>query len=214
LKPSNTEESTPDASRSCPAAALTHLRQISPKRLRSHWAPVVRGNTSRVCAEPGGEFLAVDSSYIYWTNAFTYLIGRVNLDGSNPNSSFISGSPGGIAITPDGKTAYVVNSMIFGGSVTPIDVATNTAGPPLAALLEDAVLDLAELPRSARHTGRNTAAAAGLGQVDALERVAPRIGKVTLTASETPLTLLRGWRASAARPGGMRARGVRLSLPS
>ena len=37
--------------------------------------------------------------------------------------------PYGIAITPDGKTAYVAN---YGsGTVTPIATATNTAGPPI-----------------------------------------------------------------------------------
>jgi YVTN family beta-propeller protein len=34
-----------------------------------------------------------------------------------------------IAITPDGKTAYLVNSE--SGTVTPIRVATNTALPPV-----------------------------------------------------------------------------------
>jgi YVTN family beta-propeller protein len=35
---------------------------------------------------------------------------------------------GGIAITPNGKTAYVVKTS---GTVTPIRTATNTAGPPI-----------------------------------------------------------------------------------
>ena len=34
-----------------------------------------------------------------------------------------------IAITPDGKTAYVANTG--SGTVTPIATATNTAGPPI-----------------------------------------------------------------------------------
>ena len=39
--------------------------------------------------------------------------------------------PEGVAITPNGTTAYVTN---FGdGTVTPIDTATNTAGTPIAA---------------------------------------------------------------------------------
>ena len=37
--------------------------------------------------------------------------------------------PNVIAITPDGKTAYVVN--VNSGTVTPITTATNTAGPPI-----------------------------------------------------------------------------------
>src|SRR6185437_12846076 len=34
--------------------------------------------------------------------------------------------PFGVAVTPDGKTAYVTN--VGSGPVTPIDTATNTAG--------------------------------------------------------------------------------------
>ena len=39
-------------------------------------------------------------------------------------------SPTNIAITPDGKTAYVNDSSVP-GAVTPINVATNTAGPAI-----------------------------------------------------------------------------------
>ena len=39
------------------------------------------------------------------------------------------GSPNAIAITPDGKTAYVTNFL--SGTVTPIRTATNTALPPI-----------------------------------------------------------------------------------
>ena len=37
--------------------------------------------------------------------------------------------PGGIAITPDGKTAYIAN--VDSGTVTPITMATNTTGEPI-----------------------------------------------------------------------------------
>jgi YVTN family beta-propeller protein len=37
--------------------------------------------------------------------------------------------PDAIAITPDGKTAYVANGN--SGTVTPIDIATGTAGRPI-----------------------------------------------------------------------------------
>jgi YVTN family beta-propeller protein len=43
----------------------------------------------------------------------------------------VGSSPFGIAITPDGKTAYVTNEG-GSGSVTPITVATNTPGTPIA----------------------------------------------------------------------------------
>jgi YVTN family beta-propeller protein len=39
--------------------------------------------------------------------------------------------PRTIAITPDGKTAYVVNEGA--GTVVPINTATNTRGAPIAA---------------------------------------------------------------------------------
>jgi YVTN family beta-propeller protein len=39
-------------------------------------------------------------------------------------------APGGLAITPDGKTVYVTSNS--GNSVTPIDTATNTAEAPIA----------------------------------------------------------------------------------
>src|ERR1019366_3182791 len=38
--------------------------------------------------------------------------------------------PGGIVITPDGKTAYVANAY---GTVTPISTATKTPGPAIPA---------------------------------------------------------------------------------
>jgi YVTN family beta-propeller protein len=37
--------------------------------------------------------------------------------------------PYAVAITPDGKTAFVSNKG--SGTVTPIDTATNTPGPPI-----------------------------------------------------------------------------------
>jgi YVTN family beta-propeller protein len=41
----------------------------------------------------------------------------------------VAGEPYAIAITPDGKTAYVLN--IGSGTVTPIRTATGTAGTPI-----------------------------------------------------------------------------------
>jgi DNA-binding beta-propeller fold protein YncE len=39
-----------------------------------------------------------------------------------------------IAVTPDGRTAYVVNFVATGnGTVTPITTATNTPGKPIKA---------------------------------------------------------------------------------
>ena len=41
----------------------------------------------------------------------------------------VGNGPFRIAVTPNGKTAYAVNSG--DGTVTPIRTATNTAGPPI-----------------------------------------------------------------------------------
>jgi len=43
--------------------------------------------------------------------------------------------PGGIAITPNGQTAYVTNAN--GNSVTPINLATNTAGTAITGGMSD-----------------------------------------------------------------------------
>lgn len=50
---------------------------------------------------------------------------------TNTNGTPITGfiRPLGVAITPDGETAYVTNQG--GNTVTPIDVATNTIGTPI-----------------------------------------------------------------------------------
>jgi len=55
----------------------------------------------------------------------------VPIVGSAPQNAIGVGRlPLRIAITPDGKTAYVTNSLA--GSVTPIDLNTNTAGPAIS----------------------------------------------------------------------------------
>ena len=49
---------------------------------------------------------------------------------NTPGTAIPVGSdPFGIAITPDGKTAYVTNDG--SDTVTPIDTATNTPGTPI-----------------------------------------------------------------------------------
>jgi YVTN family beta-propeller protein len=50
----------------------------------------------------------------------------IDLATNIPGAEIEVGGPLGIAITPDGKTAYVTN--VQSESVTPIDVATNTPG--------------------------------------------------------------------------------------
>lgn len=52
----------------------------------------------------------------------------IKISGKPPRNGFM-GLPFAIAITPDGKTAYVTNGA--SGTVTPIDVATNMPGKPI-----------------------------------------------------------------------------------
>ena len=44
--------------------------------------------------------MAVDGSHVYWTNSSTGTIGRADLDGQNPNQSFITGALHGVAVGP------------------------------------------------------------------------------------------------------------------
>ena len=52
----------------------------------------------------------------------------IKISGNPPGKNF-TGIPFAIAITPDGKTAYVTDGA--SGAVTPIDVATNKPGKPI-----------------------------------------------------------------------------------
>jgi DNA-binding beta-propeller fold protein YncE len=52
-------------------------------------------------------------------------------------------TPVAVAITPDGKTAYVVNAS---GTVTPITTATNTAGPPITVGRDPDAIAIAPTP--------------------------------------------------------------------
>jgi len=59
-----------------------------------------------------------------------YYFVPINLATNKPGKPIkISGPAVGIAITPDGKTAYVTGYS--SGTVTPIDLATNTAAKPI-----------------------------------------------------------------------------------
>ena len=61
--------------------------------------------------------------------------------------------PFDIAITPNGKTAYVLNSA--GDTVTPIRTATNTAGPPIPVGNEPFGIAITPNGKTAYVTGRN-----------------------------------------------------------
>jgi hypothetical protein len=48
-----------------------------------------------------GTGVAVAVRHIYWTNPRSFTIGRADLDGSNPNQSFITGASGPIGVAVD-----------------------------------------------------------------------------------------------------------------
>jgi hypothetical protein len=119
------------------------------------YAPTTAGQTTAALAANGirpaasatitltGTGVAVAVRHIYWANVATDTIGRADLDGSNPNQSFITGafSPRGVAV--DAEHIYWVNfgtdtigradldgsnpnqSFITGASFFPIGVAVD-----------------------------------------------------------------------------------------
>ncbi len=67
---------------------------------------------------------------VYVVNAKTSTVTPITTATNTPGRPITVGAdPGAIAITPDGKTAYVLNS----DSVTPITTAANTPGRPVHA---------------------------------------------------------------------------------
>jgi YVTN family beta-propeller protein len=68
----------------------------------------------------------------YVTNTYGDSVTPIDVATNTAGSAIPAGpNPYGIAITPDGATAYVANNAEPGPSVTPIDLATNTAGPAI-----------------------------------------------------------------------------------
>jgi YVTN family beta-propeller protein len=68
----------------------------------------------------------------YVLNYDSESITPINTNTNAPGTPItIAGGPAAIAITPDGKTAYVANYGLT-NSVTPIDTATNTVGTPIS----------------------------------------------------------------------------------
>ena len=69
---------------------------------------------------------------VYITSQGTDSVTPIPVATNNPSHPPIpvGSNPVGVAITPDGKTAYVTNDVLR-GTVTPIAVATNTPGRPI-----------------------------------------------------------------------------------
>jgi hypothetical protein len=90
------------ASRWETACSSTPRRSAAPT-----WTGRTRTRTSSPApAAPTGS--AVDSGHVYWTNIET--IGRADLDGQNPNQSFITGASGVTGVAVDSGHVYWTNS--------------------------------------------------------------------------------------------------------
>jgi virginiamycin B lyase len=59
--------------------------------------------------------VAVDSSYVYWTNVFGDTIGRANLDGTGVDQNFITGAVSFINVAVDANHVYWVNACSRSG---------------------------------------------------------------------------------------------------
>ena len=83
-------------------------------------------------AAPAVAAAAEPPGYVVAGNAVTPFDTGTNAAGA---AIGVGAAPSAVAITPDGKTAYVTN----GGddSVTPVDVATNAAGAAIADVGDD-----------------------------------------------------------------------------
>lgn len=57
----------------------------------------------------GPQGVAVDGSYVYWTNPYSNTIARANLDGSGVNQSFITGAETPMQVAVDGTHVYWTN---------------------------------------------------------------------------------------------------------
>jgi YVTN family beta-propeller protein len=92
----------------------------------------LRGRPEAIAITPNGKtaYVTIFSSHtVTPINLSANQAGRpIKISGNGPANGFM-GLPFAIAITPDGKTAYVTNGA--SGTVTPIDVATDRPGKPI-----------------------------------------------------------------------------------
>jgi YVTN family beta-propeller protein len=88
----------------------------------------------------------VNSPFAFVTGPGPNLIGPFNLDTDVEGTpfEFNAGEPGGIAITPNGQTAYVAGPSSGGDSITPVNLATDAVGTPI--VVGDDVSSLAITP--------------------------------------------------------------------
>ena len=73
--------------------------------------------------------MAVDASYVYWTNFSTGTIGRANLDGTGADQGFISGASGPAGVAVDASHVYWTNFST--GTIGRANLDGTGAGPEL-----------------------------------------------------------------------------------
>ena len=113
---------TSDAARGLAAAAITSTAIFLPTvALASAGSAATAGSpASRARPDPPVTAYVTTGSGVTPINTTTDTAGKAITAGSGPSFA--------IAITPNGKTAYVANDDATPGTVTPIRTATNTAG--------------------------------------------------------------------------------------
>jgi YVTN family beta-propeller protein len=93
--------------------------------------PIKIGADYAIAASPDGKTVYVATSVFHQPSSYSGTVTPINTATNTAGHPIpVGASPTLVAFAPDGKTAYVVNSMA--NSVTPINVATGRPGPPIS----------------------------------------------------------------------------------
>lgn len=111
---------------------------MSPSLLTpSQYGPVSSPNEAFITGANDPAGVAVDGSYVYWTNVNANSIGRANLNGIDPTQWWIAGANGPYGIAQDGHHVYWANS---GGNANTIGRQVKTGGMTTQAAFSNTVL--------------------------------------------------------------------------
>lgn len=101
----------------------------------------VGGNPTGIAIAPDGETAYVTNNNPGFENLIPITLSNDTVQPGIPVGTLVSGTPTAtdpvaVAITPDGTTAYVVDrgSNTVAGALTPVDLATATAGTPFSQI--------------------------------------------------------------------------------
>jgi YVTN family beta-propeller protein len=100
--------------------------------------------TIAVGNDPEGIAVTPDGAFVYVANSFSDDVSVIDVKTNSVVATVSTSGGNAIAVTPNGATAY---SVAGDGSATPIDVATNVAGPSIP--VGDFLSDIAILPNGA-----------------------------------------------------------------